>query len=244
VIYVYAITDRGAALPRTLRGLKDRPLWPATCGAVSAVCSRHEAPSPRPAVEQVRRHEHVVERLMEDRPILPARYGILFPTARRFYETLDAHRDALAAGLDEVRGHVELGVRALWRKEPAPRSGSRSSGAAAVRSGREYMAARLAEDRDRQGQEERLAAAAAEIHRPLADLARRSVQLVVTSPAALFTGAYLVAPPRIETFRRRVEDLAAVQPEVCFLCTGPWPPYHFVPQLHVRPKDDVRFALA
>jgi hypothetical protein len=44
-------------------------------------------------------------------------------------------------------------------------------------------------------------------------------------------GAYLVPRERIEEFRRSVTAAGEAEPSLRLLCTGPWPPYHFVPEL-------------
>jgi hypothetical protein len=47
----------------------------------------------------------------------------------------------------------------------------------------------------------------------------------------LMVAAYLVPRDRTESFRTRVQELGAAHPTLRLLCTGPWPPYHFVPPL-------------
>jgi hypothetical protein len=47
------------------------------------------------------------------------------------------------------------------------------------------------------------------------------------------TGAYLVRRESLETFRQTVGEVGKSEPDLRFLCTGPWPPYHFVPELEL-----------
>jgi hypothetical protein len=61
-----------------------------------------------------------------------------------------------------------------------------------------------------------------------------AADLAVDEPSStdlLFTAAFLVRD-NIEPFRQRVHELAAERRDLRFLCTGPWPPYHFVPSIN------------
>ena len=248
MIYVYAIAEPiqvGTPLPR---GLGNLPLLELERGGVAAMYSRTVDETLPPTAENVWGHEAVIEELMRTRTILPVRFGSTFPRLTKLKEALDAHAGKLAAGLEEVRGHVELGLRAMWiaQRSGPEEKGSENEGpenegpAASPPSGREYLLARLGEERRRIARRDRLRSAADTLHAPLGALARRSVRRFSLDPAPLFTAAYLVAPEKIEPFRRRVQTLAERRPELRLLCTGPWPPYHFTPALDLEPDADSR----
>jgi hypothetical protein len=113
-----------------------------------------------------------------------------------------------------VRGAVELGVRAGWRDgEELGRPAS----------GREYLAGRLAAHR----RTEDLAEA---VHEPLAGLARASRRRVAAAPRTVLTASYLVDREAVPAFRARADELAGTRAELTLVCTGPWPPYSFVPE--------------
>src|SRR4051794_13669063 len=179
MIYVYAIIQPPGDLPLGLRGLNDQPLHLHTAGDVCSAYSRdHEAtPSPTPA--NLWRHEQVVEAIMRHCPLLPARFGTTFPHERQLEEALSHHQSRLAAGLERVRGCVELGVR-VFDKAPA-----KSTVQSDPTSGRDYMLTRLAAERRRRQAEER----AARIHDALAPFARDQVQRVLPSAGLLMTAA-------------------------------------------------------
>jgi len=56
------------------------------------------------------------------------------------------------------------------------------------------------------------------------------------APAAdvLLSGAYLIARDQIDDFRRRVQRISGVHPDMRIVATGPWPPHHFVPALQLK----------
>jgi hypothetical protein len=67
------------------------------------------------------------------------------------------------------------------------------------------------------------------LHEPLAALARASTRTIATTPRLVLSGAYLVEPDEVDTFRSRVAKLEAEHPQLAFACTGPWAPYSFAP---------------
>jgi hypothetical protein len=62
-------------------------------------------------------HEQIVEALMADRDVLPARYGTRFEHDEDAAQAVAARRATLSAALDRVHGAVELSVRAV-KAEP------------------------------------------------------------------------------------------------------------------------------
>lgn len=227
MIYVYALTD-SAGVPSTL-GLEDRPVEVVGGPQVYAACGRLERTLPA-IPDNLWRHEEVVEELMRDSTVLPARFGTCFGTESGLRATLYQREPELARGLDRVRGAVELGVRALWQwdwngEDPtAPLSEPPDPG-------RTYMLRRLAAERHRRERKTAAEQLTADLHASFASIARDQVCRTLETPGLLLSGAYLVRDGDVEAFRRRAEEVADSAPQVKVLCTGPWPPYHFVPDV-------------
>jgi hypothetical protein len=224
MIYVYAIVDSPRPVVMGLRGLADKSLDVQTCDGLAAVVSRDHAERPEPSPENAWRHEQVVEALMPRHAVLPARFATLFRERADLESTLGKFHDRLARGLDRVLGRVELGLRVLGTPDHVPAPATTSAPAS---SGREYMMARLAEDRQRRAAD-RLAD---QLHAPLARLAADSTRRLLLAPGLLLSAAYLVDRRRADEFRDAVNRLATDHPPLRLLCTGPWPPYHFVPPM-------------
>lgn len=238
MVYVYAITDSTAAAPGGLMdrtpGIGAAPLEARTCDALAAVFSRHPAQSIKPAPENVWRHEQVVEVIMRRHAVLPARFGTLFRDDAGLDAALLRNCRPLLAGLERVSGCVELGLRVLW--EPGAAAGPEQP---ADGSGRAYMAARLAEERARREQRRRAEVIADELHKPLAALATECATRVLARPEVLLSAAYLVRNEIAQAFRESVQRLGDARPDLRLLCTGPWPPYHFVPPLLDPPEANL-----
>jgi hypothetical protein len=191
VIELLAITDDATPLEPPLRAVR--------CDGLSVVC----APAAEGEVdaEALWKREAVIERLMEDRDLLPVRYGTVVQDERAAVAAVAPQSEALARALDRVRGAVELAVRAVAAR---PTAGA---------SGREYLRERVAH--------ERLARA---VHEPLAAAARDSV--VHEGPGVL-RAAYLVARGDVDAFVTLFRALQREHQELAIVCTGPWPPYSF-----------------
>jgi hypothetical protein len=195
VIELYAITDDPSP--------PDPPLRAVRSDGLTALC----APAERRQLtaEVLWRHEEVVEALMEERDLLPMRFGTLVEDDEAAVRALDEQREKLKASLDRVRGAVELSVRAA--------ADASSEGTPVGLSGTEYIRAKA-----------RRTEAAGLLHEPLAFLARESV---VQPGPELLRAAYLVDRDAVQSFVGLVRRLQATHEGLHILCTGPWPPYSF-----------------
>lgn len=201
MIWLYAVCDRPEVPPRP-------PLDAVRVGDLLAVFGTHDPGSDEPALDTMWAHEQVVEALMAERTVLPMRFGATMDDADALRDAIAARHDELAERLDFVRDRVELGVRAIGTTpaQVAPRAGT----------GREFLQAKLGDDR-----------AAAELHEPLAARAVASSRRTGRDDEVLHA-AYLVDRDDVAPFLGTVERLRSGHPDVALLCTGPWPPYSFV----------------
>jgi hypothetical protein len=126
---------------------------------------------------------------------------------------LSQRRDEFRERLEQVRGAVELAVRATW---PAGEATSMTA-----QSGTDYLQRRLVPYREARN-------LAACIDPALRELARASWCRVMTRPSEPVTAAYLVDRERIPEFIGRVHVAQDATEGAQIVCTGPWPPYSFV----------------
>jgi gas vesicle protein GvpL/GvpF len=106
VIEVYAITDHPAPPLPALA-----PLGLVATGELATVFAPAGAGATSP--EDLWRHEEIVEALMEDRDVLPVRYGTRFDDERAAAGAVQGRHADLIAALDRVRGAVELSLRVI-----------------------------------------------------------------------------------------------------------------------------------
>ena len=226
MIYAYAICDGRPTLSGGLRGMEDEPLQATNCDGVAAVFSEIRSTSLPPTPQSVWRHEQVIESLMPEWAVLPVRFGTVLPHPAALDDLLSRNRERLAAALDHVRNCVELGVRAT-----APTAADVAP-AVPLTSGRDYRLAKLHRQRARDTVEAAAGELADRVHARLSAVAADAT-FFAAAPNFLMTGAYLVPLDSVETFRQAVNDVGNSEPGLRLLCTGPWPPYHFVPELQL-----------
>jgi len=217
VIELYAITDHPApALPDAER------LRVVARGSLAGVYA--EAPTEQTITpDGLWRHEQIVEELMQERTVLPVRYGTRFADERAAGQVLEERREQFTAALDRVRGAVELAVRVIGPTDEPPSVAVPSSQPAATapaQAGTEYLRARL--------REHALESEAVHlVHEPLSALAREHVLRPVVLPHERMRAAYLVEATEVQAFSATVRRLQDAQPSLLITCTGPWPAYSF-----------------
>jgi Gas vesicle synthesis protein GvpL/GvpF len=211
VIHLYGLVEGLDELP-ALSGVEGAAVERRRIAGLELVVSRSPSESAEVTEEAVLTHANVVEELMaRSRAVLPARFGRAFRSEEELAEAVQTKASSLEQGLTRVRGCVEFGLRVL--------GGDSRTEVRAESSGRDYMRTRLAETIER----DRLSA---DIHRPLARLARASARFGGAS-GDLLHAAYLVPEEKTNEFRRQVGLIEAGHPELTMVCTGPWPPYTF-----------------
>jgi hypothetical protein len=204
VIEIYAITDR---VPEELP--PGAELRAVSSDGLVALCA--PAREEELSAERLWQRETVIEALMEQCDLLPARYGTRVEDEAAAERALAERRTELSDALERVRGAVELSLRVLG-DEPEPDEPPTS--------GTEYLRAKA-------GRSTAEAATAGVVHGPLAALARASTQQGGRATRELLRGAYLVDRAAVGRFVDSVEGLQQANPHLRLLCTGPWPPYSF-----------------
>jgi hypothetical protein len=204
VIEIYAITDR---VPEQLPPNAD--LRAVSSHGLVALCA--PAREDELSAERLWQREAVIEALMEQCDLLPARYGTRVQDEAAAERALAERGTELLEALERVRGAVELSVRVLG-DEPEPDEPPTN--------GADYLRAKA----HRATAEE---ATAGGVHGPLAQLARASSQRPGRASHELLRGAYLVDRAAVGRFVDSVEGLQQANPHLRLLCTGPWPPYSF-----------------
>jgi Gas vesicle synthesis protein GvpL/GvpF len=225
-VWVYAVAERPDLPLPSVRGMDGALVGGVPAGELLAVVTRHEQPPRSRGADAFWAHERVVERVMDDRAVLPMRFNTTQPDDGTLRRALLARHDELRAALDRVRGRVEVGVRAigngtapvavaapdpLGTAAPAPGDAAPDSPS----SGREWIADRIEAGR-----------LADSLHEPLDELAVASRRRPSGGSDEILRAAYLVDRSALPSFREAVERLQ--RPGVSLLCTGPWPPYSFV----------------
>lgn len=251
MIYVYAITDRPEApLPNQL-GQQDELLAKVMWREVVAVVSPFNGSQLSKTADELWRHEEVVEALMNDRAVVPVRFGTLLPSPQRVSDLLCRAYGALIEDIKRVRGQIEIGVRFLTAVENVaePEAAAARPGELATVDadcgngpatssdglplsqngpGSTYLWARLVRERALRDRQRATLTLVREAYELLASHANASALDDEPDDRRGASAAFLVPRDAVVCFRDVVGAVANAHPELALLCTGPWPPYSFV----------------
>lgn len=239
--YWYAIINDlpgDAALSVWGEGLRGGVLRLVRAGELAAVVSDWaEASMNRSSTavdaDLVWQHERVIERIMDGCAVLPVRFGTLLAGDERVAAVLRERQAVLLADLAHVEGCVEMGLRVLWE----PPAGDAPAAALAADAGipaipatpgAQYLLRRSAEGRQRDAVRRQGEKLAAELTHSLSAGAVDVRQSILQTERMLLTAAFLVRRAEVDAFLAAVERLRAQHSQLAFLCSGPWPPYHFM----------------
>lgn len=206
MIWVYAICERSTRLP-AVPGREHARLQGITHGPLLAVGSRSAPETKEPAADALQAHARVVDALMDEHTVLPARFGTQFADRLAVRAALAVRRVPLETALVRVAGCVEIAVRANTPEPTAVPAGD----------GRAYVQSKL--------RERRLAAA---VHEPLAERAVAARIRPASVRGELLRAAYLIPSEEAAAFCAAAAQLEREHPPLVLSCTGPWPAYSFV----------------
>jgi hypothetical protein len=186
-------------------------------------------------------HEQIIERAMQESPVLPARFGTIFSSLAQLNEYAQRHGPAIAQFLDRVAGQEEWAVKGcLVQSASMNAQQPHRPELASLPPGRRYL------------QEQRMRAEAAkssrsglkeicrEIENSLREIAAGFSRRRVVDKSGMgedmeviLNWAFLVAGRSLPAFRKEIhranQEHAAIG--LAFSLTGPWPPYSFAPAL-------------
>lgn len=212
---LYAILERGD--PLTDRGVLDgRALQAIEDDELVAVVGEAGRSATDAGGARLWEYERVIEALMGERTLLPARFGSVFADATSVRASIREHRAQLKDALRRVSGAVELAVSASARSDPPV---TRDAGAGP---GTAYMTGQL----ERWQRARRIA----EALEPLNALARAVQPRRSSDAGTLFGAAYLVDRDAVPRFVELLGRIDRGLEEAELTCTGPWPPFSFAGQ--------------
>jgi hypothetical protein len=238
-IYLYGIMAANTVPDRLPSGIGDAATQTILCGNFTALVSMLRPEEADFSTEAVLAHEQVLSSAMNAGTVLPAAFGHLFPdeaTLRRF---VDGVANDLQENIDYLIDRVEVGVKAIWRKE---------SFLADI----ETPELRLLISRAQKSQDSSFAMAVGELVEKLlherrnyyvdqicAKLGEAAVEMRLNEAGAarvVFQAAFLIARAAEEEFFRHVEQV--VKPfddRLLVTGSGPWPPHNFA-RLRIDPE--------
>jgi hypothetical protein len=245
VLHTYGVVDN-AGVPLPSRGIGGAPLANVDLGKVAVVVSQLDAGDYGTATWELhgqdpawlepiaREHHEVLQALCDEGDrngaVAPLRLPGIYPDEAAVRAALSRRVEELRRVLDEVRGHVEWGVKIFLV------GGERKSETDPPTSGREYLRRKSAAAEDRERLRRHRQELVREAYERLAKSATRSVANAPQDEALsgrkepmLLNSAHLVAEVARAPFFEAAEQLSLrVAPEgMTVEISGPWPPYNF-----------------
>lgn len=235
-IYLYCVLQTSVPLVINSNGLHNGPVRALTYRDLTAVVSDLPCPELKPSRELVIAHERVIAQLMREHPVIPMRFGITTGRESQIEMMLVDNYALLKRTLAQVRDHVELGLKVLWRREAyAPDIGGsdlrlrhRKTDLANKYAAIPYDEACLlgqlvAEVANHKRQEYQK-----RIYEPLQELAAAAALNDILTERMVFNAAFLVFKNNLTAFDQLVHELCVRYADILeFRYSGPWPPYNF-----------------
>ena len=235
MIYLYAICDQYAAPPEAVHGVDLAQLSTLCYEGLSAIVSKTDLADIAPTPQRLWQHERVVEALMYKRSVLPARFATVFESEDEVIDQLRIYQKHYEAELARVRGCVELGLRVLRMVEPPALEDRDDKDSipspdllASEKNGRTFHIALRAAEMQRDALRRRDESLGEILNRSLIINATDHISRVESQTGTVLKASYLVPHSRLSEMQNAVHRLRETYKNLHFLCTGPWPPYHFV----------------
>ena len=122
--YLYGIVALGegeeaSALAARLVGLgiDGRDVEVICCAGLAVLANPTDDDLFVPDAARLLAHQQVLTAMMQDRAVLPFRFGMIAPAREQVPAILRSGREELAAALARLEGREEAGVKVFWRKE-------------------------------------------------------------------------------------------------------------------------------
>ena len=232
--YAYCITEQAAFLngararrPVTLsnlHGINNSPVLAYPSGEFAVIVSDYPA---RGGLDQkaVLDHARVVSECFRNTTVLPFRFGTVFENDEALRRAVRANRRAFTESVSRLKGKSEMHLKLVVHDGEALREA-----ALPTTVGGEYLTKlreRAARQRERQSKARSLSVQVHKLFHPLDE--EVSCKKVETGGFAIDI-AHLIDSDSIEVYQNRY-TVAARQLSGCRLVlSGPWPPYHFMPE--------------
>jgi hypothetical protein len=233
-LYLYAIVAGDSSLAEPLTGLADAPVTLLPYRAIAAAASPVEVDKVQPEPEQLLCHEQVIEALMTQRSTLPVRFGTVLSSAAKVIEALAERYDDYVADLERLAGQVEVGLRVLWDVETVKTHvetfevSETSKVLEGDHPGTRYLLARAQEAAVERALKERAQALETWCRQRLGPLATDMTTRVLATDGLPVSAAFLVPREKVSALLAEADQMQRESDGLEFICTGPWPPYHFV----------------
>jgi Gas vesicle synthesis protein GvpL/GvpF len=236
--YAYCLTEH-QTLPNGVRarrpfvlegvqGVNGAPVMSYPSGEFAVIVSEYDRATSRLDERSVLEHARVVSQSFRMATVLPFRFGTIFDTEDAIRQAVRANRRTFCESVARLRGKAEMRIKLVVRDGSLREAMEEIVLPDTV--GREYLAKlreKATRDRERQTKARALSV---QVHKLFNPIEEEISCKKVDADGMLLDIAHLIDNKSIEKYQNRY-NTAAKQLKNCELVvTGPWPPYHFLPE--------------
>jgi len=236
--YAYCLTEH-QALPNGVRarrpyvlegvqGVNGAPVMSYPSGEFAVIVSEFDRASGKIDEKAVLEHARVVSQSFRTATVLPFRFGTIFDTEDAIRQAVRSNRRTFCDSVARLRGKSEMRIR-LTVRDGALRSAMEDV-VLPDTVGREYLAKlreKASRDRERQTKARALSV---QVHRLFNPLEEEVSCKRVDAGGMLLDIAHLIDSKSIEKYQNRYNTAAKQLKDCQMVVSGPWPPYHFLPE--------------
>ncbi len=234
--YAYCITEQRAFQGETrarrpfpienLKGINGAQIFGYPSGEFAVIVSEYERTGDLDQ-RAVLDHARVVSDCFRNTTVLPFRFGTVFDNDEALRRAVRGNRKAFGASVSRLRGKAEMHVK-LVIKDGSLRE-AMTDIELPTTAGGEYLT-KLREQASRQRERQTKARAlSVQVHKLFKPLEEEVCCKKIDSGGMLIDIAHLIDHKSVEKYQNRY-NMAAKQLKDCQVqITGPWPPYHFMP---------------
>ncbi|MGO9865473.1 MAG: GvpL/GvpF family gas vesicle protein [Terriglobales bacterium] len=210
-----------------IQGVNGSPVMSYPSGEFAVIVSEYERTTSKLDEKSVLEHARVVSQSFRTATVLPFRFGTIFDSEDAIRQAVRANRRTFCESVARLRGKSEMRIKLVVR-DGSVRATEEIVLPDTV--GREYLT-KLREKAFRERERQTKARAlSVQVHKLFNPLEEEVSCKRVDADGMLLDIAHLIDTKSIEKYQNRY-DTAAKQLKNCQLfVTGPWPPYHFLPE--------------
>ena len=208
----------------SLKGVNASPVQGFPCGEFVVIVSAIDHGQPL-TTQTGMEHAHIVGECFRMATVLPFKFGTIFESDEALRHAIRNNKKTFAESIDKLRGKSEMHIKVMVRE---------GTGVAEVlsvlppKAGSEYLS-RLREQasRDRERQS-RARALSLQVHKLLNPL-QEEISCKKVERGIVIDIAHLIHSDGVEKYQNRYSSALRQIKGVEISISGPWPPYHFMP---------------
>lgn len=187
-----------------------------------------------PASEDLLKHEETIEKIMQEVPLIPMRFGVIATKEEEIIEILQKNYNEFIRLFKKVNNRLELGLKIFWKEESFKNEIE----------DKQVQELKNKLLKQRNPTEIELSAIGQLVHEKVENKRNEYIKIIFDKldklsvesklndahiPKMILNSAFLIDVDKKETFDQVIDELSdKYKDTLIFKYTGPWPPYNFI----------------